>query len=123
MINTKPIWASILGFFLLKETLTRFEIASLMLSSIGVVLIALASINEDDTVPKYGNKFLGSFLSLVAAWALAICSVIIRVMQKYNFTVVTLYFGLVALPFVVVWIVVETLANGTAVRFFHYSGS
>ena len=123
MANTLSIWALILGFFLLKETITRFEIASLILCSTGVVLIAFSSINENDSVPKYGSKLLGSLLVLSSAWTAAFTPILIRFMQKYSFTVVTLYFGLVSVPVFVVWIAVETLANGTAVRFFHYSGS
>lgn len=40
--NTAPIWASILGFFLLKEAISCFEIVALVLSFGAVICIAFS---------------------------------------------------------------------------------
>ena len=42
-MNTAPIWASILGWFFLKEKMLRTEVFALVLSFIGVLMIAFSN--------------------------------------------------------------------------------
>mmetsp|Transcript_3783 Transcript_3783/g.4336 ORF Transcript_3783/g.4336 Transcript_3783/m.4336 type:complete len:91 (-) Transcript_3783:464-736(-) len=81
IFNTGPIWASILGWLFLKETITRFEIVALVLSFSAVVCIALSkheSEAEEDTLQ--GSRLLGSLLIFGTAWCYGTVSILTRKM-------------------------------------------
>lgn len=42
IFNTSPFWASILGYIILKESMKMYEVAAIVVSFGGVVLIALS---------------------------------------------------------------------------------
>ena len=54
IMNTRPFWVSILGYFVLHEKVTKFEIICISGCFIGVILIAM--VKKDDEANKDKDK-------------------------------------------------------------------
>lgn len=79
LVSTGPLWVALLSPMLIKESLTATIIGGLVLTLLGVIVIALGDVCEFDhglVCPPFsavlGEKaMLGNFLALSGAWALA----------------------------------------------------
>ena len=52
IINTGPFWAALLSWFCLGESISKFEIMAMVLSFVGVVLVALSNNEKEDKVSE-----------------------------------------------------------------------
>jgi len=105
LINTNVIFIAILSAVFLKETLSKKRISGISLSFLGVVVIVLSNMPQENFALN-NIFFIGSILILLSALCWAIYSIVgKRLLRKYDaFTVTTYAFGLGTLfyiPFVV----------------------
>ena len=108
LFNTAPIWASLIGYFALRESLTQFEIFAMIVCFSGVLIIASQGLVDkrnqvDDDEHTFGESVMGSYalgccLVLVTSLAYASVSVLTRIMQKTHWSVVLFYYGCLATP-------------------------
>ena len=93
IFNTAPFWATLLGWCFLREGVSKFEIFAMIMSFIGVCLIATSKqitgdvdeeqakdVEEDEAggIDSLGKVLLGSGLVFVTSWAFAIVSTLTR---------------------------------------------
>lgn len=79
LVSTGPLWVALLSPMLLKERLTSTILGGLVLTLLGVILIAMGEVCEFDDglvcpplIEILGEEtLLGNFLALVGAWAIA----------------------------------------------------
>ena len=132
LLNTAPFWASLLGFAFLRESLSRVEIMALFLSFTGVFLVAYSTravkeedVDEDDDEGESlsaATHLLGCFCILLASLAEASVTLIARRLQTVSFSVLLFWYGIVAVPCMLVMVVSESWINQVSIRFWDYSG-
>lgn len=92
---TAPLWVVIFGYFVLKETVTKFDIVAMLFIFLGMGLFFI------DELSFYG--FWGNIMALVAGICLALVTVFIRKEKDYAFEIV-LYgntiTALICLPYI-----------------------
>lgn len=95
IINTTPFWVAILGYYLNKEALTRFELGCMAGCFTGVVVLATAKKSEkvDGTT---GNHYVGFFAALVCSWFFGCVIVITRKLRQYHFSVMLYHYTSIA---------------------------
>jgi drug/metabolite transporter (DMT)-like permease len=79
LVSTGPLWVALLSPFFLKEPLTKFVLIGMLLALIGGTVIGLSNscqIDQGFTCPPLnefiqGEAFIGNFLALAGAWAVA----------------------------------------------------
>lgn len=91
---SSPIFVTLFARFILKETITKKKLVSLIISTIGVIII----VGLDS---PGGNYFLGSILLVGAAITWSLLSVYVKIASKYTDSIsITSYATLIALIFI-----------------------
>lgn len=116
IFNTAPFWASLIGFFALGEIITRFEISSMIVCFVGVLIISSQGLVDkrnkvEEEEHTFGESRMGSYIIgcccvLLTAFCYASVSVLTRKMQKIHFSVVLFYYGMLAAPGTLVLILI-----------------
>ena len=78
IFNTAPFWTFFIGWIVLREAMSWFEIIALVLSFGGVVLIAFAKQDPrsfEDVNLSDSTTLLGSGCLLITAWLYATTSI------------------------------------------------
>lgn len=92
---TAPLWVVIFGYFILKETVTKFDILAMLFIFLGMGLFFI------DELSFYG--FWGNIMALISGVCFALVTVLIRKEKDYAFEIV-LYgntiTALICLPFI-----------------------
>lgn len=92
---TAPLWVVIFGYFVLKETVTKFDIVAMLFIFLGMGLFFI------DELSFYG--FWGNIMALVAGICLALVTVFIRKEKDYAFEIVlygNIITALICLPYI-----------------------
>jgi drug/metabolite transporter (DMT)-like permease len=92
---TAPLWVVIFGYFILKETVTKFDILAILFIFLGMGLFFI------DELSFYG--FWGNITALISGVCFALVTVLIRKEKDYSFEIVL--FGnaitaLICFPFI-----------------------
>lgn len=102
--TSMPLWAMLLSFLILKEKLTVFKIAGLLIGAIGALILILSSTQNANETAASG--LLGDFMVLMAQFFYALYIVIFSsFIRKYSvFTIMRIMFSyatLIILPFAI----------------------
>lgn len=92
---TAPFWVVIFAYFVLKETVTKFDIVAMLFIFLGMGLFFI------DELSFYG--FWGNIMALVAGICLALVTVFIRKEKDYAFEIVlygNIITALICLPYI-----------------------
>ena len=92
---TAPIWVVIFGYFILKETVSKFDILAMLFIFLGMGLFFI------DDLTFYG--FWGNIMALVSGICFALVTVLIRKEKDYAFEIVlfgNLITALICFPFI-----------------------
>ena len=92
---TAPFWVVIYAYFVLKETVTKFDIVAMLFIFLGMGLFFI------DELSFYG--FWGNIMALVAGICLALVTVFIRKEKDYAFEIVlygNIITALICLPYI-----------------------
>ena len=92
---TAPIWVVIFGYFILKETVSKFDIFAMLFIFLGMGLFFI------DDLTFYG--FWGNIMALVSGICFALVTVLIRKEKDYAFEIVlfgNLITALICFPFI-----------------------
>ena len=92
---TAPLWVVIFGYFILKETVTKFDILAMILIFLGMGLFFI------DELSFYG--FWGNIMALISGVCFALVTVLIRKEKHYAFEIVlfgNIVTALICFPFV-----------------------
>lgn len=127
--GTSPFWAGVLGWCFLRESISRFEICAMVLSFVGICIIAsskaITSTAGDVVMDDEGDSLVmilvGSSLIFVNAWMFASVAIVTRQMQKLHFTVNLFYYSILATVVVLIILVAESLAKWEPIRLWSYS--
>jgi len=107
---TGPLIAALMAFFYLKERITIFDIACLICSFVGVILI-----NNPfrESVAREGdNKIIGSAFAIIGAFGAASAWLCMRIMSKdIHFSISPFYFSLGATFFSPAFAIMSVTAN------------
>ena len=126
-INTSPFWTSILGYFLLKETVSRFDIACILGGFVGVVILAFAK--QSTTVVLSYHKAASPVFGMACALLNALCYsgviVLTRKAAKIHYSLVLLSYGIIATFLYVVWVLIEFFISSPTPwpRIFYYDST
>lgn len=80
LVTTTPLWVALLSPFLLKETMSRWIIAGLILALAGGIVVALSGDAGDP--PTRAEPLLGNALALLGAWAVAAYFIVGRQLRR-----------------------------------------
>ena len=92
---TAPLWVVIFGYFILKETVSKFDILAMLFIFLGMGLFFI------DDLTFYG--FWGNIMALVSGICFALVTVLIRKEKDYAFEIVlfgNLITALICFPFI-----------------------
>ena len=121
LFQTSPFWAGILGFFINKEPIYRFEYFAMLLCFLGVMGIAFSKPTEVDDdgvaiVIDNNNRLYGIALIIFTAWLFAGCGVINRFLKNLHFSTVLFFHGAFGLILITTYILMEHWITGDPFR-------
>ena len=104
--STSPILISILGVLVLKETMTRYEVACTLGAFTGVAFLLLSKAESSDDVP-YLTQLIGMLLCFVTCMDSAVTSVYLRYFQKeHSYLLFPFYYAVGVTSFSILLLVI-----------------
>ena len=127
---TVPFWASLCAFCIIGETIGCFTSVAMLVSFLGVVIIACSPYILSDTADTDANtenevmsdgtaNLIGCSLILCNALCQGLVAVTTRMMQKIHWSVILFYYSVVALISITIIYLVST---GASKRILEYDG-
>ena len=118
LLQTSPFWAGILGYFINKEPIEKFEYVAMILCFTGVLIITFgksedpnASADDDSATRTFGIAF-----AFFIAWLFAACNVINRYLKGLHYAMVIFYHALCGLTLAASYILIEHFVTGNPFR-------
>jgi len=102
---TAPLWVVIFGYFILKETVTKFDILAMILIFLGMGLFFI------DELSFYG--FWGNIMALISGVCFALVTVLIRKEKPYAFEIVL--FGNIVTALICFPFLLDGFANSSSI--------
>lgn len=97
--GTAPIWATLLGYFVLKEKINILNFLTIILSFVGIIIIIIGNeinLSKDFINLNNFNYLLGNFYALITGFGLAGQILIVRKNPNLNLIPSTIFGGLIA---------------------------
>jgi len=127
IFNTAPFWASLLAYLLLSEKLKLFEFIAMVVSFVGIILIAVAKpvadpaaiedpIEGEEGLSDSAKKLIGVGCVIITAWIYAIVTVQTRMMQGLKASIVLTYYACFAVSSLTIVLLIETWIQGQPLR-------
>ena len=126
--NTSPFWAGIMAYLILRERLSNFEVACMMASFLGVIIVIFSSEephkskNKIDIVSQ--QKFhLGLLLVFIGSLCHAGIALTARYLKQVNYSVISFHYGWSSAVLGLIALVIEHFWQGhTNFRLLNYPG-
>ena len=97
IVFTMPIWSSFMAFFILKESLSKYNVLGLFFTFAGVLIIndpfGFFSINDQERVYSQKDLFIGTAYALVGAIAGSCVYILLRRLKNVHFTYSPFWFS------------------------------
>ena len=105
LINTAPLFASLMGYLILGEKISRYELRIIVLSFLTVIIMAQAGYLHDKAQEadpetekfaerRFGSFWLGCALIMYASVAYGLSIVLQRKLSNFHYSVIQTYNGL-----------------------------
>ena len=115
LFNTAPFQATLLGYLVLGDKISRNEAICMCVAFLGVLVIALAKpIEQPDGSDQ--NRSFGILCSLTVSACFAVVNVWTRKMQAVHYSIVLFYYAVLAVPGMLLILWVETEIKDQALR-------
>jgi len=132
IFNTAPFWATLLAYLALSEKLKAYELIAMLISFVGIVLIAMAKPAADPAefdepsdseagLSDSTKKLIGVVCIFITAWVFATVAVLTRMMQGLKAPVVIFYYAVLAVIVLTLVLLIETWIMGQPLRILSYS--
>ena len=129
--NLAPFFAGVIAYMVVGERMTVFEISGMLLSFVGVILIAIAQGRrplevENTEFLLFGDDvrlagIVGCSCMIVLSMANGVLSVLTRMMQSLHVSVMMVYIALISLIIMTVGLLIENWVAGGPLRIVHYT--
>ena len=116
LFQTSPFWTSILGFYLNKEKIQKFEYVAMALCLLGVALIAIykqTTSISDSKGSLLSTSTIGIVLTFLVAWMQAGINVVNRKLKDVHYGIITFYHCITA-PLVAVYLLGSLIVGNSA---------
>ena len=124
IINTAPFWTAILGYYILGEKVSRFDIGCLIVCFTGVLTLSAASEEAPSSVLKVQYPLFGMACALLNALCYSNVIVMTRKVKEIHYSLVLLSYGLIATSLYTTWVLVEFVVDPESKalpRIFYYN--
>jgi len=116
LVQTSPLWTSILGYFLNNERILKVEYVAMAISFLGVLAIALS---KQGSQSGGQSQILGICTAVTMAWVYSLNCVFSRRLSEVYFAVVTFWHFLTGTTLGLIYLLVYYLVTGTPSFEFH----
>jgi drug/metabolite transporter (DMT)-like permease len=118
LFHTSPFWAGILGFFINKERIEKFEYLAMAICFGGVLIITFGKPKDPESTTDAGDstRYYGIAFAFFIAWLFAACNVINRYLKAIHPATVIFFHALCGLTLAITYMVIERLVTGNPFR-------
>ena len=102
-----PLWASILGYCLNGEAVSKFQIMCMIGSFVGVIILSLSKSGEEDNVTSKRNFYVGLIAALLCGFCFSFSTVLTRKLKGLHYSIIQFHYGLISTFILTIWVVID----------------